>query len=96
MKKLSSDSAIVSYVENMQIKDDVDSGITCIQNLEESLKCIDVLVVSKKLISLSRNMEILKRLQDGNLWILDPSRILVNLSSNFAKSRKYLTVGKGI
>jgi UDPglucose 6-dehydrogenase len=96
MKKLSSDSAIVSYVENMQIKDDVDSGITCIQNLEESLKCIDVLVVSKKLISLSRNMEILKHLQDGNLWILDPSRILVNLSSNFAKSRKYLTVGKGI
>jgi UDPglucose 6-dehydrogenase len=96
MKKLSSDSAVVSYVENMPINDEMDSGILCIENLEESLRQIDVLVVSKKLVSLSRNMEILKSLQDGNLWILDPSRILLNLSSSFVDSPKYLTVGKGI
>jgi hypothetical protein len=78
------------------IKDEVEPGIICIQNLDESLRQVDVLVVSKKLKHLSKNMEILKRLQDGNLWILDPSRILLNLSSSFVDSPKYLTVGKGI
>lgn len=96
MKKLNSDSASVSYVEDLPIKDKMDSGIICIQNLEESLREIDVLVVSKKLISLSKNMEVLNRLQDDSFWILDPSRILFNLSSSFGESSKYLTVGKGI
>ena len=96
MKKLNANSAIVSYVENRPIKDEMDSGIICVSDLEESLRKIDVLVVSKNLTSLSKNIEKLKRLKEDDLWILDPSRILVNFRSNFVDSPKYLTVGKGI
>jgi UDPglucose 6-dehydrogenase len=86
---------VITYVENVVIKDKMDSRIIREENLEESLRDTDVLVVSKKMNDLMKNDNALKVLQRVDLWILDPARLLIGLEKNFANSPRYLTVGKG-
>ena len=95
MKNLIENNARISYVENLVIKDTMDSRIIRVDNLEESLRDLDVLVVSKKLTDLLNNGNILALLKREDLWILDPSRILLKLEEDIAKSLRYLTIGKG-
>jgi hypothetical protein len=95
MKNLIENKARISYVENLVIKDRMDSRIIRVENLEESLRDLDVLVVSKKLTDLLENGNILALLKREDLWILDPSRILLKLEEDIANSLRYLTIGKG-
>ena len=90
------ENAVVSYVENVPIKDGIDSRITCIDNMEKSLEAIDILVVTKKLTKFSDMREVVKLIQSEKLWVLDPSRILLAQNSAISKSPRYLTVGKGV
>ena len=96
MRKLVEENAVVSYVENVPIKDGIDSRITCIDNMEKSLLAIDILVVTKKLTKFSDMREVVKLIQSEKLWVLDPSRILLAQNSAISKSPRYLTVGKGV
>ena len=96
MRKLVEENAVVSYVENVPIKDGIDSRITCIDNMEKSLLAIDILVVTKKLTKFSDMREVVKLIQSEKLWVLDPSRILLAENSAISKSPRYLTVGKGV
>lgn len=96
MKKLMEENSRISYVENLVIKHGIDSRIMCIENIEDSLKEIDILVVNKRLITVLNSKVVPELLQNKDLWILDASRILLELNSDFAKSSRYLTVGKGI
>ena len=96
MRKLVEENAVVSYVENVPIKDGIDSRITCIDNMEKSLEAIDILVVTKKLTKFSDMREVVKLIQSEKLWVLDPSRILLAQNSAISKSPRYLTVGKGV
>jgi UDPglucose 6-dehydrogenase len=86
---------VISYVENLLIKDEMDLRIVREENLEKSLRDIDVLVVSKKINELLSNDNVLKALQRDDLWILDPARVLIGFDKDFANSPRYLTVGKG-
>ena len=95
MKKLVEENSRVSYVENSIIKQGIDGRIRRIENINESVSDIDILVVNKKLAKVLDSKVVSKLLQNKNLWILDPSRILLELNSDFAKSAGYLTVGKG-
>ena len=94
MKDLAKDN-VITYVENLLIKDEMDLRIVREENLEKSLIDIDVLVVSKKIDGLLYNDHVLKALQREDLWILDPARVLIGLEKNFANRPFYLTVGKG-
>jgi UDPglucose 6-dehydrogenase len=96
MKSLVEANARISYVENLTIRDEVDRRILCINSLEVSLDEIDVLVVSKKLIDSLNDQVILRKIQSKDLWILDPSRILLELNLGFLNNPKYLTVGNGL
>lgn len=89
-------NAEVSFVENFPIIEEMDNRITCKETPLESITNINVLVVSKKLKALSNNDDVLERLLNKEMWILDPSRALANLDSRFEASPKWLTVGKGI
>jgi len=95
MKKLVEENSRVSYVENSTIKQGIDGRIRCIESINESVSDIDILVVNKKLAKLEDSQVVSKLLQNKDLWILDPSRILLESNSDFAKSAGYLTVGKG-
>ena len=86
---------VITYVENLVIKDEMDSRIIREENLEKSLRDIDVLVISKKINDLLNNDKALKALLREDLWILDPSRALSGLEKSITNSPRYLTVGKG-
>jgi hypothetical protein len=96
MKKLMEKNSRVSYVENLAIRHGIDARIMCIENIEESLKEIEILVVNKKLTKVLNSKVVPELLKNEDLWILDPSRILLELNLDFAKSSRYLTVGKAI
>jgi UDPglucose 6-dehydrogenase len=96
MKKLMEENSRVSYVENLAIRHGIDARIMCIENIEESLKEIEILVVNKKLTKVLNSKVVPELLKNEDLWILDPSRILLELNLDFAKSSRYLTVGKAI
>jgi UDPglucose 6-dehydrogenase len=96
MIKLVNEGHQVSYVENIEIKDDVGKEISNTNSIEESLKNIEVLVVSKKLYDQSNVNQVAQLLSDSQLWILDPSRILLELLPNLLENPRYLTVGKGL
>jgi hypothetical protein len=96
MKKLAIENVRISYVEDLLIKDVVDSRILCVNNLEESISNIDVLVVNKILKNHLKTSKVLEQLQRDDLWILDPSRILLEVNSDLIERSRYLTVGKGI
>jgi UDPglucose 6-dehydrogenase len=96
MKKLAIENVRISYVEDLLIKDVVDSRILCVDNLEESISNIDVLVVNKILKNHLKTPKVLEQLQRYDLWILDPSRILLELNSDLIERARYLTVGKGV
>jgi UDPglucose 6-dehydrogenase len=96
MKSLVETGAKITYVENLVIKDEVDSRIVSIDNIEASLDQIDILVVSKKLTSPLDFDRIVTNLLSRDIWILDPSRLLLDQKFNFLKNPKYLTVGNGL
>jgi hypothetical protein len=96
MRNLANENAKISFVENLVIKDMKDSRIFCVENIEESLKNINVLIVNKKLEMLVKSPNVIEQIEKQNVWILDPSRILLELSMSFADNPQYLTVGKGI
>jgi hypothetical protein len=96
MKNLATGNAKISYVEDLPIKDVVDSRILCVNNLEESIRSIDVLVVNKSLKNHLKTPKLLEHLQKDDIWILDASRILLELNTDLIKSPRYLTVGKGL
>lgn len=95
MKSLVEAGAKVTYVENLVIKDEVDPRIVLIDNIEASLDQIDTLVVSKKLISPLDYDRIVANILSRDIWILDPSRLLLDQKFDFLKNPKYLTVGNG-
>jgi len=95
MKRLVEAGSKVTYVENLSIKDEVDPRIVSIDNIEASLDQIDVLVVSKKLISPLDFDRIVRNILSKDVWILDPSRHLIGQKLDFLKNPKYLTVGNG-
>jgi hypothetical protein len=95
MKSLVETGAKITYVENLVIKDEVDSRIVSIDNIEASLDQIDILVVSKKLTSPIDFDRIVANVLSRDIWILDPSRLLLDQEFNFLKNPKYLTVGNG-
>ncbi len=88
-------SNVITYVENLAIKDEMDSRMLPQENLENSLRDIDILVVSRKMNNLLNNENAIKALLREDLWILDPARVLIGLEKNFANNPRYLTVGKG-
>lgn len=96
MIKLVNEGHQVSYVENIEIKDDVRKEILNINSIEESIKNSEILVVSKKLYDQSNINQVAQLLSNSQLWILDPSRILLELLPNLLDNPRYLTVGKGI
>jgi UDPglucose 6-dehydrogenase len=95
MKSLAETDAKITYVENLVIKDEVDARIVSIDNIEASLDQIDILVVSKKLISPVDLDRIVANILSRDIWILDPSRLLLNQNFDFLKNPRYLTVGNG-
>jgi UDPglucose 6-dehydrogenase len=95
MKSLLETGAKITYVENLVIKAEVDSRIVSIDNIEASLDQIDILVLSKKLISPLDFERIVPHLLSRDIWILDPSRLLPDQKFDFLKNPKYLTVGNG-
>ena len=96
MKNLAIGNAKISYVEDWPIRDAVDSRILCVNTLEESIRSIDVLVVNKILKNHLKTQKVLEHLQKDDLWILDASRILLELNSDLVERPRYLTVGKGL
>jgi UDPglucose 6-dehydrogenase len=95
MKRLVEADAKVTYVENLVIKDEVDPRILSIDDIDASLNQIDVLVVSKKLISPRDDDRLVANFLSKDIWILDPSRLLLDLKFDFLNNPKYLTVGNG-
>ena len=85
---------VITYVENLAIKDEIDSRMIREENLEKSLRDIDILIVSKKMNDLLNNDDAIKALLREDLWILDPARAFIGLEKHFANSPRYLAVGK--
>ena len=96
MKLLLESGAKVSFVENFNITEEVDSRIESIEEIEESLVGIDILVVTKKMIKLLDHENLFGTLRNPNFWILDPSRLLLREIPELIDSPKYVTAGKGI
>jgi UDPglucose 6-dehydrogenase len=96
MKKLVNKNFFVSYVENHPISDLVHPKIKCYESIEESLTKIDVLVVSKKILKNNTHDLTVESLDKTELWILDPSRILLEAQPSLINSPRYLTVGKSV
>jgi UDPglucose 6-dehydrogenase len=96
MKFLLASGAKVSFVENFNITEEVDSRIENIKEIEESLVDIDILVVSKKMMKLLGNKNLFCTLRMQTFCILDPSRLLLPEIPELIDSPKYFTVGKGI
>jgi UDPglucose 6-dehydrogenase len=90
MKSLVKSQYVISYVEDLEIIDDIDSEITCENDIGESIASIDVLVVTKKLTQLDSRFDVLNLLTNSNFIILDPYRLLPEL--NFKAN--YITVGR--
>lgn len=95
MKNLVERNIQVSYVENFPIKDQMDSRILCLTEIEESLRRADILVISKKLIRFSDMEKDSQLAKAKDLWILDPSRVLSSVNSKYQEQPRYLTVGRG-
>jgi UDPglucose 6-dehydrogenase len=95
MQELASEGGTISFVEDLTIKDVIDSRIMCMKTLEESLSDIKILVVTKALRSHTKSAKVLEQLRMDDLWIIDPARILLEFDSSIGDSPRYLTVGKG-
>jgi UDPglucose 6-dehydrogenase len=95
MLELASEGRRISFVEDLMIKDVIDSRIICMKTLEESLSDTEILVVSKALRSHTKSARVLEQLKKADLWIIDPARILIEIDSSLGDSPRYLTVGKG-
>jgi len=95
MNRYADEGAKVSYVENFPIKESMNSRILCVNDVEQSLHEIDVLVVSKKLQKYLSSSSVSELLENETLWILDPSRILLELNPQLLGTSRYLTVGHG-
>lgn len=95
MKNLVERNIQVSYLENFPIKDQMDSRILCLTEIEESLRRADILVISKKLIRFSDMEKDSQLAKAKDMWILDPSRVLSSLNSMYQEQPRYLTVGRG-
>ncbi len=95
MQELASEGGTISFVEDLTIKDVIDSRIMCMKTLEESLSDIKILVVTKALRSHTKSAKVLEQLRMDDLWIIDPARNLLEFDSSIGDSPRYLTVGKG-
>jgi UDPglucose 6-dehydrogenase len=95
MKDLVQNGVEISFVENFPLKGVADAKIVYIEEAQESLKEIDVLIVSKKLVKTLAKFAVRDLLRREGLWILDPSRILLELVPELLWSPTYLTVGMG-
>jgi UDPglucose 6-dehydrogenase len=95
MAKLAREGFEVSFVENFPLKGDVDINIRCFNEPNESLEDLDILVVNKKLSKDLDSNLLFDYFEKGRLWILDPSRLLLELNPTFLGNTRYLTVGRG-
>jgi UDPglucose 6-dehydrogenase len=95
MAKLSKEGFEVSFVENFPLQGDMDTNIRCFNEPNESLEDLDILVVNKRLSKGLQDDLLSGHLEKGRLWILDPSRLLLELNRSFLGSPRYLTVGQG-
>jgi UDP-glucose 6-dehydrogenase len=96
MIELVDKKAEVSFLEDFQFSEEIDSRLKYHMDIFESIKSTRILVVTKKLKAIDENPLILNRINTGNIWILDPSRVLLELDSGLTLNSKYFTVGKGI
>jgi UDPglucose 6-dehydrogenase len=83
MIELVDKKAEVSFLEDFQFSEEIDSRLKYHMDIFESIKSTRILVI-------------LNRINTGNIWILDPSRVLLELDSGLTLNSKYFTVGKGI
>jgi UDPglucose 6-dehydrogenase len=95
MAKLAKENFEVSFVENFPLKGTMEANIRCFNEPNESLEDLDILVVNKRL-SKGLHIDLLSGyLEKGRLWILDPSRLLLELNPAFLGNPRYLTEGHG-
>lgn len=95
MAKLAKEGFEVSFVENFPLKGVMDRNIHCFNEPNESLEDLDILVVNKRLSKGLQDDLLSGHLENGKLWILDPSRLLLELNPTFLGNPRYLTVGHG-
>ena len=95
MQRLVTQGFDVSYVENFPIKGGIDTSIHCFNEPKESLQDIDILVVNKRLSKGLQGDLLSGLLENERLWILDPSRLLLELNPDFLGNPRYITVGHG-
>ncbi len=95
MAKLSKEGFEISFVENFPLKGAMEANIRCFNEPNESLEDLDILVVNKRLSKGLHGDLLSGHLENGRLWILDPSRLLLELNPAFLENPRYLTVGHG-
>jgi UDP-N-acetyl-D-mannosaminuronate dehydrogenase len=93
MKNLAEKSNRISFVEDIDITDEVDQKLEEIMNIESSINDIDILVIGKKLKKMNNNSKLLEILYNSNIEILDPIRYLLNFMPIFSSRSGYHTVG---
>jgi UDPglucose 6-dehydrogenase len=96
MLELVEDGISVGFLEDLDIAEKLDDRIFEIGSAREYLSDSDVLVVSKKL-ERTESMNVTEVIQlNPGIWILDPSRVLLESEPNLLENKRYLTVGKGL
>jgi UDPglucose 6-dehydrogenase len=95
MAKLAKEGFEISFVENFPLKGAMEANIRCFNEPNESLEDLDILVVNKRLSKGLQTDLLSGHLENGRLWILDPSRLLLELKPAFLENPRYLTVGHG-
>ena len=95
MLELTAGGTSVCFLEDFQIVEKLDHKIHEMTSAGESLSNVDVLVVSKKL-KKTEGVNLTEVIQlNPRIWILDPSRVLLESEPKLMKNTRYLTVGKG-
>ena len=94
MKKMLKTSHFISFAENSEITEKYDPRIKHINDLEESIKDIDVLVVTKKLSKFESNPKVHELLSSPKFIIVDPARLLLERLPALSENRNYFAVGR--
>ena len=93
MLNLINQSYTVTFVEDVEIIDDIDSRIKEFYSIEESLSDIDILVISKQLDKIAENPNLSNENFPADLFVIDPFAFLAKKMPEMTRNEKYFYIG---
>jgi UDPglucose 6-dehydrogenase len=93
MLNLANQNYKISFVEDNEITDEVDSRIKKFDSLQESLFDTNILVISKRLRKFTEMTSLPNGFFSNNLYIIDPFSYIAKMTPDIAKNEKYLAIG---